>query len=65
MNQMAKNINSHQIAILKITIENNKITADLNDGRIVSIPIAWFPRLVQASAHHLQNFTLGLWSSLA
>ncbi|MGE3974644.1 MAG: DUF2442 domain-containing protein [Bdellovibrionales bacterium] len=46
------------ISISKILIDGDKITANLSDGRIVSIPIAWFPRLSNARLQQLQNFQI-------
>jgi hypothetical protein len=36
-------------AIINIKAEHDKIIAELSDGRTVSIPIAWFPRLMKAT----------------
>jgi len=44
------------ISISKILIDADKITATISDGRIVSIPISWFPRLAKATLQQLQNF---------
>jgi hypothetical protein len=30
----------------------------MSDGREVSIPIAWFPRLLEASKEQLERFTI-------
>ena len=42
--------------ILELAIDENSLTASISDGRVVSIPIAWFPRLIKASREQLQNF---------
>lgn len=42
-------------AIIKATAEQDRITISLSDGREVSIPTAWFPRLSGASLKDLQN----------
>jgi hypothetical protein len=36
-------------AITHVNIVAEKITAQMSDGREVSIPLAWFPRLLSAS----------------
>ena len=46
------------ISISEILIDGDKITANISDGRVVSIPIAWFPRLAQASEQQLKNFKI-------
>jgi hypothetical protein len=34
------------------------LTVDLTDGRTISIPLPWYPRLVQASAAERRNWRL-------
>ena len=45
-------------AIIALQCEKHKITATLSDGRITSIPTAWFKRLRQATLEQLQNFEI-------
>lgn len=45
-------------SIISLQCEKHKITAALSDGRITSIPTAWFKRLRQASLEQLQNFEI-------
>jgi hypothetical protein len=33
-----------------VTVNEDTLTVDLSDGRSISAPLAWFPRLVHASA---------------
>ncbi|HEY3131929.1 MAG TPA: DUF2442 domain-containing protein [Acidobacteriota bacterium] len=33
----------------RVIIRDNKLTVDLFDGRAISVPLAWFPRLLQGS----------------
>ena len=47
-----------ELAILEISVDEDFLTAKISDGRIVSIPIAWFPRLRKASKEQLQNFEI-------
>ena len=44
--------------ITAVKIGENTITASMSDGREVSIPIAWFPRLVGATQAQLKKFEL-------
>jgi hypothetical protein len=39
-------------------LNNKKIWVLLDDGREISVPIVWFPRLVRASQEQLNNFKL-------
>ena len=45
-------------SILKVEIEGTKIKAEISDGRIVLVPISWFPRLAKASSQALNNFEI-------
>ena len=58
MKQTAKKINMGDLSILKINVGDDKITAEISDGRIISIPVAWFPRLIQATPKQLRNFKI-------
>lgn len=55
MGQTAKKINADELSIQKLSISDDKITAEISDGRVVSIPIAWFPRLIKATPKQLKN----------
>lgn len=33
-----------------VTVTNDTLTVELSDGRSLSVPLAWFPRLVHATA---------------
>ncbi len=41
-----------------ITITEDTLTVDLSDGRTISVPLTWFPRLVQASPEERNNWRL-------
>ena len=43
-------------AIQSFSVDQNFLTAKINDGRIISIPISWFEHLRKASIEQLQNF---------
>lgn len=36
----------------------DELVVSLTDGRVLSVPLAWFPRLAQASAAQLADFEL-------
>jgi len=36
--------------VLDVAITENTLTVELADGRTLSVPLAWYPRLVYASA---------------
>lgn len=39
-----------------ITVTNDTLRVDLSDGRTVSVPLAWFPRLLHASPKERNNW---------
>jgi hypothetical protein len=42
----------------EVAISDDEITVSLADGRRISVPLAWFPRLLHATADQRQNFEL-------
>lgn len=43
---------------LAITISDEALTARLSDGRIISAPLVWFPRLVHGTADERKDWRL-------
>ena len=41
-----------------VTVTENTLSVDLNDGRTISVPVAWFPRLLHASPSERNNWRL-------
>ena len=39
-----------------VRLTDNELIVDLKDGRTVSVPLAWFPRLLHATAEERQNW---------
>ena len=46
--------------ISRLNCEKYQITATLSDGRIISIPTAWFWRLRKATESQLNNFEIAM-----
>ena len=44
--------------VVNITITDEKLTVDLNDGRSIMVPLKWYPRLVYASPKERNNWQL-------
>jgi hypothetical protein len=42
----------------QVSITDEKLVVDLADGRSLSIPLAWYPRLLHASLEERQNWQL-------
>jgi hypothetical protein len=43
---------------LDVTVTQDTLSVDLSDGRSVSIPLAWFPRLLHATAAERKKWRL-------
>lgn len=41
-----------------VTVEEDSLCVDLSDGRTLSVPLAWFPRLLYASPVERQHWRL-------
>nr|VFJ99037.1 MAG: Protein of unknown function (DUF2442) [Candidatus Kentron sp. H]VFJ99097.1 MAG: Protein of unknown function (DUF2442) [Candidatus Kentron sp. H]VFK03842.1 MAG: Protein of unknown function (DUF2442) [Candidatus Kentron sp. H] len=41
-----------------VLITEDTLTVDLSDGRTISVPLAWYPRLVYASQSEKNNWRL-------
>ena len=44
--------------IKAVRIDEDTLTVDLADGRTVSTPLAWYPRLLHASTDQRNNFVI-------
>jgi len=42
----------------KVSLTDDTLSVDLSDGRSISVPIAWFPRLLHASEQERNNWRL-------
>jgi hypothetical protein len=45
-------------AVLNVTATDSTLAVDLNDGRSISVPLAWYPRLVHASQKERDNWRI-------
>jgi hypothetical protein len=46
------------VAARHVNITDDALIVDLADGRTVSVPLAWYPRLLHGSAAERQNWRL-------
>ncbi len=42
--------------IINVNVDDDSIAVDLEDGRTVSVPIGWFPRLAYGTSTERKNF---------
>ncbi len=43
---------------VQVSVSEDELTVALADGRSVSVPLAWFPRLLHASKQQLLNWRI-------
>jgi len=56
MNTSATEIAS--VRAQNVTISEDALTVDLNDGRTISVPLAWYPRLLHGRPDEWRNWRL-------
>ena len=42
----------------QIAMDDDSVTVELNDGRTITVPIAWYPRLLHGTAAERANWRL-------
>jgi len=45
-----------QLPVVKVWISEDALTLDLTDGRSISIPLAWYPRLLNGTPEERANW---------
>ena len=53
---MSTSVINQQAQDVKVT--DDTLSVDLGDGRTISVPLAWFPRLVHATPEERNNWSL-------
>jgi len=48
----------HKPGIVKVNVTNDALRVDLSDGRSLSVPLEWFPRLQYASSDERKGWRL-------
>ncbi len=51
-------IDIHMASAQNVTITEDSLIVDLSDGRTVSVPITWFPRLLHGTPEERKNWRL-------
>jgi hypothetical protein len=44
--------------IVRVKINRDRLTVSLMDGRTISVPLAWYPRLLNATAAQRKNWQI-------
>ena len=45
--------------IINVAVTDDTLSVDLEDGRTISVPIGWYPRLVHGTPVERANFQIG------
>jgi hypothetical protein len=45
-------------AVMDVRLDDDQLVVNLRDGRTVSVPLAWFPRLLHASKEQRNNWEI-------
>ncbi len=51
-------VNSPDLRILDVHIDAERLSVDLMDGRSVSVPLAWYPRLFNATPEQREHWKI-------
>ena len=43
-----------------VRFDENSMWVDLSDGRVIAVPLAWFPRLLHATSEQRQRVEISL-----
>lgn len=46
------------VAIQDVRVTEDTLIADLSDGRTISVPLAWYPRLLHGTPQERRNWRL-------
>jgi hypothetical protein len=44
------------LSVQKLVISDDTLTVDLSDGRTISVPLAWYPRLLHGSVQERNDY---------
>ena len=55
---MSSSLSNPGERISAVTCTEDLLVVDLVDGRTISVPLAWYPRLLQATPEQRANWTL-------
>ncbi len=46
------------VRVMNVSIDDSRLVVDLMDGRTIAVPLAWYPRLANASAEQRSQWEL-------
>jgi len=48
----------HMASVQNVAVTDEALSVDLSDGRTISVPLAWFPRLLHGTPDERRNWRL-------
>ncbi len=51
-------VDNYSVTAAKVFATDDTLTVELSDGRILSVPLAWYPRLSHGTAEERNNWRL-------
>ena len=51
-------VDTFQPAATNVVVAGDTLTVDLRDGRTISVPVAWYPRLAHGTVQERENWRL-------
>lgn len=58
MNKSKRPGTNSSISPVSVSFDDNRMLVELSDGRTLGVPLAWFPRLLDATREQLENYEL-------
>jgi hypothetical protein len=55
---MSTSIDRLPVAAVRVEVTDETLAVDLSDGRTISVPISWYPRLTRATVQERQAWKL-------
>lgn len=51
-------MNSSAVRAMSVRLDENSLRVDLSDGRVLGVPLAWFPRLLSGTPEQRTNLQI-------
>ena len=55
---MPTSVNNHEVFAQSVCFSKDSMTVDLDDGRALSVPLTWYPRLLHGTKKSRENCEL-------
>lgn len=51
-------VSDTDLRVMSVTVDDQRLIVDLMDGRTIAVPLAWYPRLANATPEQRNNWEL-------